>query len=37
MTERTLRWLEQIGVKYKVEVQGDEWLRSCWWSVDEPI
>ncbi|MGP4057781.1 hypothetical protein ACTWP6_23650 [Mycobacterium sp. 4D054] len=37
MTERTLRWLEEIGVKYEVEVQGDEWLRSCWWSVAEPI
>ncbi|WP_328354142.1 hypothetical protein OG976_22975 [Mycobacterium sp. NBC_00419] len=37
MTERALRWLEEIGVRYEVEVRGDEWLRSCWWSVAEPI
>lgn len=37
MTERTLLWLEEVGVKYEVEAQGDEWLRSCWWSVAEPI
>lgn len=37
MTERTLWWLEQIGVRYEVEAQGDERLRSCWWLVTEPI
>lgn len=37
ITERTLRWLEEIGVRYEVEIQGDESIRSCWWSVAEPI
>lgn len=37
MTERMLQWLEEIGVGYEVEVQGDERLRACWWSVAEPI
>ena len=37
MTERVLVWLEEIGVTYRVEVQENEWLRSCWWDVPEPI
>jgi len=37
MTERTLRWLEEVGVRYEVRVHGAESLRSCWWSVAEPI
>lgn len=35
--ERTLRWLEELGVRYEVQVYGAESLRSCWWSVAEPI
>ena len=37
MTECVLRWLEDIGVTYLVEVENDEWARSCWWRVSEPI
>ncbi|WP_328436868.1 hypothetical protein [Nocardia puris] len=37
MTERVLHWLEDIGVTYLVEIENDEWLRSCWWDVPEPI
>jgi hypothetical protein len=37
MTERVLRWMEDIGVRYVVEVRGEERLRYCWWDVPEPI
>ncbi|MGV9709562.1 hypothetical protein ACWDTI_02700, partial [Gordonia sp. NPDC003424] len=36
MTERVLNWLEEIGVTYLVEVEGDEWRRSCWWDIASP-
>jgi predicted ATP-grasp superfamily ATP-dependent carboligase len=37
MAERVLRWLEEIGIRYVVEMQGEARQRSCWWSVAEPI
>ena len=37
LSERVLRWLEDIGIRYVVEMQGEERQRSCWWSVAEPI
>jgi hypothetical protein len=37
MADRVLRWLEDIGITYVVEIQGEGRQRSCWWSVDEPI
>lgn len=37
MAERILNWLGEIGVTYLVEVDGDQWLRSCWWDVPQPI
>jgi hypothetical protein len=37
MAKRVLRWLEEIGIRYVVEMQGEARQRSCWWSVAEPI
>lgn len=37
MTERIVQWLESIGVTYLVEEVGEDWQRSCWWDVAEPI
>ena len=37
LSERVLRRLEDVGIRYVVEMQGVERQRSCSLSIPEPI